>query len=143
MIFCKILKLFDIFAFRSFMKDIIFKILIYITVIYFLIYYYRLVLPYVEYEVNKEYIEKNLCENRDKPWMNCHGKCHLKKQIKKASEEDKKHNPFITTENTLLFFLTNVSLSEFDYSSNLLKNTYYYNFYNYIFISEILKPPQY
>jgi hypothetical protein len=35
------------------------------------------------YQLNKEYIAKNLCENRDKPKMNCCGKCYLKKQLRK------------------------------------------------------------
>ena len=41
------------------------------------------------YEVNKAYITKNLCENKAKPMMHCNGKCHLKKQLQK---EDKKEN---------------------------------------------------
>lgn len=41
------------------------------------------------YEVNKDYISKNLCENKAKPQMHCNGKCHLKKQLQK---EDKKEN---------------------------------------------------
>jgi hypothetical protein len=41
------------------------------------------------YSINKEYISKNLCENKQKPKMHCNGKCHLKKQLQK---EDKKEN---------------------------------------------------
>lgn len=40
------------------------------------------------YELNKDYIARNLCENRDKPQMKCCGKCYLKKQLKKADEQD-------------------------------------------------------
>ena len=36
------------------------------------------------FELNKEYISKNLCENRDKPQMHCNGKCHLVKQQEKS-----------------------------------------------------------
>ena len=36
------------------------------------------------YQVNKEYVAQNLCENRDKPEMNCCGKCYLRKQLKKV-----------------------------------------------------------
>jgi hypothetical protein len=43
----------------------------------------------VNYELNKEYISKNLCENKAKPMMHCNGKCHLRKQLQK---EDKKEN---------------------------------------------------
>jgi hypothetical protein len=38
------------------------------------------------YELNKDYIAKNLCENRDKPQMKCCGKCCLRKQLKKADD---------------------------------------------------------
>ena len=38
------------------------------------------------YELNKEYVAKNLCENRNKPQMKCCGKCYLKKQLRKAEE---------------------------------------------------------
>ena len=43
--------------------------------------------PFIDYVVNKEYITKNLCENRNKPKLNCNGKCHLMKQLKKAGVE--------------------------------------------------------
>lgn len=41
------------------------------------------------FSINKEYISKNLCENKSKPKLHCNGKCHLKKQLQK---EDKKEN---------------------------------------------------
>jgi len=41
------------------------------------------------YEINKEYISKNLCENKAKPKLKCNGKCHLVKELKK---QDKKEN---------------------------------------------------
>lgn len=44
--------------------------------------------PYVEYAFNKEFIAKNLCENKAKPSMNCNGKCHLKKQLQKAEKNE-------------------------------------------------------
>jgi hypothetical protein len=44
--------------------------------------------PFLDYAINKEYISKNLCENRNKPKLNCNGKCHLMKQLKKANAEN-------------------------------------------------------
>jgi hypothetical protein len=41
------------------------------------------------YMVNKDFIAKNLCENRDKPMMHCNGKCHLRKQL---AEQQKKED---------------------------------------------------
>jgi hypothetical protein len=39
------------------------------------------------FQVRKDYIAKNLCENRDKPKSNCCGKCFLRKQLKKADNQ--------------------------------------------------------
>ena len=44
--------------------------------------------PFIDYAINKDYIAKNLCENRAKPKLNCNGKCHLMKQLKKAGAEN-------------------------------------------------------
>ncbi|WP_207515185.1 hypothetical protein [Longitalea luteola] len=41
---------------------------------------------YLQFEWNKAYIAANLCENRNKPIMSCGGKCHLNKQLSKATE---------------------------------------------------------
>ncbi len=40
-----------------------------------------------EYYVNKDFIAKNLCENRNKPRMHCEGKCCLKKKLAKEGKE--------------------------------------------------------
>ncbi len=45
-------------------------------------------IPYVNYYINYTYISENLCENKDKPEMECHGKCHLEKTIKEADEKE-------------------------------------------------------
>ena len=37
--------------------------------------------------VNYDYILKELCENKAKPELECNGKCHLKAELAKASEE--------------------------------------------------------
>lgn len=36
------------------------------------------------YQVNKTYVATVLCENKDKPQLNCCGKCYVNKQMKKA-----------------------------------------------------------
>jgi len=42
---------------------------------------------YAGYELNKNYIAAKLCENRNKPWMHCNGKCYLMKKVKQAEEK--------------------------------------------------------
>ena len=39
------------------------------------------------YHVNKDYIARVLCENRDKPQLHCDGQCYLAKQLK--AQQDK------------------------------------------------------
>jgi hypothetical protein len=39
------------------------------------------------YQLNKEYIARVLCENRDKPDLHCDGKCYLAKRLK--AQQDK------------------------------------------------------
>jgi hypothetical protein len=43
------------------------------------------------YELNKDFIAKNLCVNKMKPKLHCNGKCHLMKELKK--EEKRNENP--------------------------------------------------
>ena len=44
------------------------------------------------FELNKKYIATTLCENRDKPWMHCNGKCYFVKKIKQAQENERKES---------------------------------------------------
>jgi len=44
---------------------------------------------YAGFELNKNYIAAKLCENRNKPWMHCNGKCYFMKKIKQAQDREK------------------------------------------------------
>ena len=61
------------------------KALFILTLIMFL----KPILPVLEYIVNYDYISKVLCINKDKPTLHCNGKCHLMKELAKASENEK------------------------------------------------------
>lgn len=39
----------------------------------------------VHYWLNRDFIEQNFCINIDQPEMNCHGQCHMQKQISKVT----------------------------------------------------------
>jgi len=41
------------------------------------------------FEMNKTVIASTLCENRNKPWMHCNGRCYLLKKIKQTEEKEK------------------------------------------------------
>lgn len=42
------------------------------------------------YQLNKEYIARVLCENRDKPQLHCDGKCYLAKRLKAQQDKQDK-----------------------------------------------------
>lgn len=62
----------------------------------------------VNYEVNKEYISKVLCENKEKKAMHCEGKCHLKKELDK--EEKKESTPTGSSKEKVEITLFNESI---------------------------------
>ena len=50
------------------------------------------VLVLVDYQANKEYILNVLCINRNKPQLQCEGKCQLTKKLKSQHDTDKQAN---------------------------------------------------
>lgn len=59
------------------------------------------------YYVNKDYIAAVLCENKDKPQVQCKGKCFLKKRLKKVEEQERNHQPSVKGMELLVFLGTN------------------------------------
>lgn len=64
-----------------------------IIIILVLILFLKPILPVLDYVINYDYISKVLCENKAKPKMHCNGKCHLMKELAKASEQEKPISP--------------------------------------------------
>lgn len=62
-------------------------------------------LLYVHYRSNLSYYTNVLCENKAKPALKCHGKCHLKKEL--AGDEKKQNGPAnnLKSENSLVLFV--------------------------------------
>ena len=44
--------------------------------------------PHASYWMNRDYISTVLCENVDKPELECNGKCHLVKEINKETNSN-------------------------------------------------------
>jgi hypothetical protein len=102
-------------------------------------------LPVVEYVVNYEYISKVLCENKSKPKMNCNGKCHLMKEMAKASENEKpiSDKKIVTQEFEILFFEEIQSFQINTYFLNIEStlNAKYNNQYFHLSNDLIFHPP--
>tara|TARA_R110000868_G_scaffold60556_5_gene184822 strand:- start:55 stop:396 length:342 start_codon:yes stop_codon:yes gene_type:complete len=104
--------------------------------------------PVVEYVVNYDYIVNVLCENKDKPQLNCDGKCYLAKQLAKESEQNNQ-NPFekkqskTEVQNILFYQLT----SEFSFTkdfSQVAQNNFksFSILISKLFVIDISEPPE-
>lgn len=54
----------------------------------FLLVSFQQALIIVHFKLNQASIEKEFCVNKAKPEMQCHGKCHLKKELEKSDNTD-------------------------------------------------------
>lgn len=57
-------------------------------IFFYLLYFLAMVrpiMPIIEYHANYDYIASVLCENRDKPFLECNGKCYLEKKLNKIN----------------------------------------------------------
>ncbi|AMA49650.1 hypothetical protein B0A78_05150 [Flavobacterium columnare NBRC 100251 = ATCC 23463] len=114
------------------------------TILAFLI-LLRPVMPVIDYVVNYNYIAEVLCVNKDKPTLECNGKCHLMKELAKVSETekptpDKKNN---LSERYEILFCQSIFEFEFikpiDIQIHPFSN--YTNWYQLLTKCSILKPP--
>ncbi len=94
------------------------------------------------YEVNKEYIAKNLCINKNKPKSHCNGKCHLMKELQK--EEKKKDSPANSLKDkneTIQFFESPTENLLGDESNSLVVDFFYLENKTFNFKNSIFHPP--
>lgn len=101
----------------------------------------RPVMPLANYIINQDYIAEFLCINKDKPKLECNGKCYLTKQLKEVADEKKKNLPPIEMEEYPIGF---VLLASFTFPSvRLLKKSLYHynNRYSFSYLNQIFHPP--
>jgi hypothetical protein len=76
------------------------------------------------YYANKDFISRNLCENRDKPTMHCEGRCCLKKKLAKEGKEQAPSPRNQKSEEVALFF-SNTRFEVVYHSYSLSRPAYY------------------
>lgn len=103
----------------------------------------RPVQPYVEYILNQDYIAEFLCINKEKPELQCHGKCHLVKQLEKQQETNPLSSLRISLENYPIGFVTIFCISDFSFFTNLRKNqiSFYQKLYDFSYNYSAFQPP--
>lgn len=97
--------------------------------------------PFVAYAINQDYIVKFLCINKDKPEMQCNGKCHLYKEVEKQQKEA----PIslqISLEEYPIGFVRIVHLKKIKTAtSEKEENHFYTKNYNFLFSKVVFHPP--
>lgn len=99
----------------------------------------RPVMPLANYLINHDYIAEFLCINKDKPELECNGKCYLSEQLKKAAEEKEKNLPAIAMEEypigIILFtnFHATETVETFSEANFNYTNNYKFSFQHLVF----------
>ena len=97
------------------------------------------------YELNKDYVADVLCINKDKPELNCKGKCYLNKQLKKADNtESNKQRPPASKKIEITEFLVNNLWAFPTQYSNAPQNIhagYYTAPISYLYMQKVFHPP--
>lgn len=116
-----------------------------LLVLLYLVIIFQPLIPIFIYHANYNFIVKNECVNRDKPWMHCNGKCYLNKQLDDVFDGNQKHPQ-------------NLSLRDFKFSEFTQQKTnfslacpviidkkqssFYHNHYRFNSFSDVFRPPQ-
>jgi len=97
------------------------------------------------YELNIDYIVETYCINKDKPVLQCNGKCHLASQLNFATPKTETDAAILVineaffpvyfqkTNNHLEFLNTDCDISRINY--------FYLNNYTFQYSTKLIKPP--
>ena len=106
-------------------------------------------LLYLDFEIRRDYIVANLCENRNRPMLNCNGKCYLakrlaeaKKQEERQAESDYLTKLFSSATDLSALYSANINKSEFVLLTlKPVKFNYNTAFRSFDHIRDIFHPP--
>ena len=106
---------------------------------------------YLDYEIRRDYIISNLCENRAQPILLCNGKCWLEKELAAAKKQDERRaeSSFLAK---LLSPVINIAAHDLfdifdgDYQFSLPLSSCYPDTQHFLlsgYIEDIFRPPSY
>lgn len=104
------------------------------------------IIPVVDYVMNYDYISKVLCVNKEIPKMHCNGKCHLMKELAKASENEKPSSSdkkSSVQEHEVLFYqpISKLEILSVSYRNSSEINSIYSNLYSFSDSCAFFHPP--
>lgn len=102
----------------------------------------RVSLTFTYYKLDPIGFIERLCENVDKPELQCNGKCHLKKVTESKSEDNTLPNQLIDFKEILLYYVhskhLNFEVTQIDKHSTIQYN----NHYSFISEYDYFHPPK-
>jgi len=94
------------------------------------------------YTLNKDFIAEVLCINKDKPKLNCNGKCYLAQKLKEAEEKENKSSQVKAEVEILSTPPHQQLISISQYLLFTAQFTDIVELYQHLLISALEKPPQ-
>ena len=90
----------------------------------------------------EDFVER-FCENKERPELNCDGKCALSKMLLQESKDETPpmNIEFLKTE-TVLFLESGLEIDFAVYLNETSKNTNYTNHYSFDLLKKELQPPR-
>lgn len=106
---------------------------------------------YAQWVKNQDFIAKNLCENRDKPELNCHGKCKLIKAMAALEQKEQSKEKSSTSQlpNFLqetfftdkINFLPQFTFQDFSFQANSKQLFFFKHFFKDAYVASSWHPP--
>ncbi len=101
----------------------------------------RVSITYMYYNIDPVGFIEALCENKDKPELQCNGKCHLKKVIESNQNQEKAPVKIIDFKYLLCY---GSLITNYNFTINTILNPSvfrYFNHYKYLIINYNFRPP--
>lgn len=93
------------------------------------------------YNINIEYIIQELCENKDKPQLNCKGKCYLKKKLNEANKSEEQAAGSLKRLELPVFICNSSDFKIIQYSDTTILLNYLKDLYSLSLSELIFHPP--
>ena len=102
----------------------------------------RVSITYAYYKIDPIGFIEKLCENKDKPELQCNGKCHLKK-VAEHSPNDSKAPEKVVNFKEILLFISNKEQFSFEMNCTQEKDSFIYkNLYVFYNCFNLDHPPE-
>ena len=96
--------------------------------------------------LNRDFITKTFCVNRDKPVMQCNGRCHLSKLIKESKEQEKDTPNTVEEKRASLIFLLDFDKPIITFTETRQKRQsvfFYKTIFSSSYLKEVFHPPKF